>query len=397
MTENDTPTLTLRAIGSLSEVDEAEWNACAGTTNPFVDYAFLSALEDSGSVTPETGWAPRHLLLEDPDDRLIGAVPMYMKNHSQGEYVFDYGWAHAFERAGGDYYPKLQISVPFTPATGPRLLVREDRPFEETAKYLVQGMIEVARRLEVSSLHITYPTEREWSLLGDFGMLQRTGEQFHWQNKGYADFEAFLGDLASRKRKAVRKERREAVANDIDIEIHRGSDISEQDWDDFFRFYLDTGSRKWGTPYLNRPFFSLLSERMTDRVALIMAKRGGRNIAGALNLIGADTLYGRYWGCIEDHPFLHFEVCYYQAIDLAIQLRLDRVEAGAQGPHKLSRGYLPVHTYSAHWIRDPSFRDAVARYLVEERREIDADIRYVGEKHSPFRSEHKTEDTGNEP
>ncbi len=385
MGDAEPATLTLRVAGGLQDVDPAEWDACAGAGNPFVSHAFLSALEDSGSATARAGWAPHHMLLQDPNGALLGAVPMYLKNHSQGEYVFDYGWAHAFENAGGDYYPKLQISVPFTPVTGPRLLVRPDQPFEATAATLLAGAVEIARRIKVSSLHITFPMEREWKIMGEAGLLRRSGEQFHWQNHGYGDFDAFLGDLASRKRKAVRKERREALAPGIEIDVLSGADLTEAHWDTFFGFYTDTGSRKWGSPYLTRTFFSLLSERMADRVVLIMARRAGRYIAGALNLAGAEALYGRYWGCIEHHKYLHFEVCYYQAIEVAIARRLARVEAGAQGPHKLARGYMPVETYSAHWIRDPAFRDAVDRFLVEERREVRAEIDYVGEHHSPFR------------
>ena len=382
--------LTLKVVGSLAEVDPAEWDACAGADDPFVGHAFLWALEESGSATARAGWAPHHVLLESAAGRLLGAVPMYLKNHSQGEYVFDYGWAHAFEQAGGDYYPKLQVSVPFTPVTGPRLLVRPDQPFEDTATTLLAGCVEVARRSKVSSLHITFPTKREWQLMGDAGLLRRTGEQFHWLNQGYGDFDAFLADLTSRKRKAVRKERREALAPGIEIDVLSGADITEAHWDTFFHFYMDTGSRKWGSPYLTRSFFSLLSERMADRVVLIMARRAGRHVAGALNLVGEQALYGRYWGCTEHHKYLHFEVCYYQAIEVAIARRLQRVEAGAQGPHKLARGYMPVETYSAHWIRDAGFRDAVARYLVAERREVAAEINYVGEHHSPFRKAETT-------
>ena len=385
MGDAEPATLTLRVAGGLKEVDATEWDACAGAADPFVRHAFLSALEDSGSATARAGWAPHHMLLQDHGGALLGAVPMYLKNHSQGEFVFDYGWAHAFEQAGGDYYPKLQVSVPFTPVTGSRLLVRPDQPFEATAATLLAGAVEIARRIKVSSLHITFPTEAEWKIMGEAGLLQRTGEQFHWRNRDYGDFDGFLGDLASRKRKAVRKERREALAPGIEIDVLSGTDITEAHWDTFFHFYMDTGSRKWGSPYLTRTFFSLLSERMADRVVLIMARRAGRYIAGALNLAGAEALYGRYWGCVEHHKYLHFEVCYYQAIEVAIARRLARVEAGAQGPHKLARGYMPVETYSAHWIRDPAFRDAVDRFLVQERREVRAEIDYIGEHHTPFR------------
>ncbi|MEC9345292.1 MAG: GNAT family N-acetyltransferase [Pseudomonadota bacterium] len=370
--------------GEIGSVAASEWDACAGYRNPFVSHAFLKALEESGSASAEEGWMPQHLVLEDPSGRVVGAMPMYVKSHSQGEYVFDHGWANALERAGGRYYPKLQVSVPFTPATGPRLLVRPDVDFDETARMLLQGGIEVATRYRVSSLHITFLTGREAELARGMGLLYRTGEQFHWINRDYADFDAFLEDLSSRKRKAIRKERREALEGGIEVDCLTGSDIGEHHWDAFFRFYMDTGSRKWGRPYLNRRFFSLLGERMGEKVLLVLARREGRYIAGALNLIGTETLFGRYWGCVEDHRFLHFELCYYQAIDWAIAHGLARVEAGAQGPHKLARGYLPVTTHSVHWIADAGFRRAVADYLEHERREVEQEIAYL-DRHSPFR------------
>ena len=394
MGDSEPTALTVRAVNGMEQVDAAAWDALAGDGHPFTAHAFLSALEDSGSATMRTGWAPHHLLMEDAAGNLLGAMAMYAKDHSQGEYVFDYGWANAYERAGGRYYPKLQASVPFTPVTGPRLLVRPGANRDELAGYLLAGSVEVARRLNVSSMHITFPTEREWELMGESGLLQRTGEQFHWLNHGYGDFDDFLNDLASRKRKAVRKERRQALAPGIEIEVLSGSAIAEDHWEAFFRFYMDTGSRKWGTPYLTRSFFSLLSERMADAVVLILARRAGRYIAGALNLQSADTLYGRYWGCVEHHDCLHFEVCYYQAIEYAIDHGLARVEAGAQGPHKLARGYMPVKTYSAHWIRDQGFHEAVERYLRQERREIDSEIDYIGEHHSPFRQDGATPPKG---
>ncbi|MCG8692708.1 MAG: GNAT family N-acetyltransferase [Minwuiales bacterium] len=345
--------LTIRVADSLSGVDPAAWDACAGDGNPFVSYAFLSALEDSGSATQHTGWAAQHVLLEDAGGSLLGVVPMYLKNHSQGEYVFDYGWAHAFERAGGEYYPKLQISVPFTPATGPRLLVRGDQPRQKVGEYLLAGCMEVARRYEVSSLHITFPTESEWNLMGEMGMLQRTGEQFHWVNRDYPDFNGFLTDLASRKRKAIRKERREALAPGIEIDVLTGSDIREAHWDAFFQFYMDTGSRKWGTPYLTRDCFSLLSERMADRVVLFMARRDGRYIAGALNFIGSDTIFGRYWGAREPIRDLHFNVCYYAPIEWAIEEGIRVFDPGMGSEHKVRRGFRSVTAYSLHRFFDP--------------------------------------------
>ena len=374
----------VNAVGAIDDVAAPEWDACAGADNPFVSHAFLSALERSGSVAPESGWAPYHLVMEGGRDGALGAVPMYLKSHSQGEFVFDHGWAAAFERAGGSYYPKLLVAVPFTPVPGPRLLVRPGPEREQIEDTLIAACVQVAEKLEVATLSINFPVEAQWRRMGEAGLLQRTGEQFHWENDGYADFEDFLARLASRKRKAIRKERRESLADGITIDVLTGNEIGESQWDAFFQFYLDTASRKWGQPYLNREFFSLLGQTMGSRVALVMARRAGRYIAGALNLISGDALYGRYWGCIEEHKFLHFEVCYYQAIEFAIQRKLARVEAGAQGPHKLSRAYLPIRTYSAHWIRDPGFRRAVERYLIEERSEVDREIAIL-DRYSPFR------------
>lgn len=384
--------VTIKAVGNIADIDAGEWDACAGGVNPFVSYAFLKALEESGSVRAETGWAPYHVIVEDAQGKIRGAAPLYVKSHSMGEYMFDYGWADAFERAGGQYYPKLQLAVPFTPVTGPRLLTRDDEEREMNRELALAGCLEVAKQLEVSSLHITFLTESEWAQCGESGLLQRTGEQFHWLNKGYETFDDFLMDLTSRKRKQIRRERREIHQNsDLEVQVFTGKDLSEDHWDAFFQFYVDTGSRKWGRPYLNRLFFSLIGESMPDKIALVMASREGRYIAGALNFIGSDAIYGRNWGCSEDHPFLHFEACYYQAIQFAIERGLDRVEAGAQGPHKLARGYLPVHTYSAHWIREPQFRDAIERYLVHERKQVDEDISYL-ETHSPFRHTEMEED-----
>lgn len=378
--------MTVKAVGSIGAIDRAQWNACAGTVNPFVSHEFLSALEESKSATADSGWGPYHIVVEDSGGQVLGAAPMYLKGHSYGEFVFDHAWAHAFEQAGGSYYPKLLIGVPFTPVTGPRLLVPAGPQQAETQQTLVAAAIEVAKQLEVSSLHINFPTTEEWERLGKFGLLLRAGEQFHWVNNNYLTFDDFLGELASRKRKAVKKERKEAITNNIKIEMLTGSDLKEEHWDAFYEFYLDTSARKWGSAYLNREFFSLASETIADRIALIMAKRDDHYVAGALNFIGSDTLYGRYWGTREHHPFLHFEICYYQAIEFAINRGLKRVEAGAQGPHKLTRGYLPVHTYSAHWVRNESFRDAIANYLKHERQEVDAEIGYL-EGHSPFRKE----------
>lgn len=381
-------TATVRVATSIAEVDAAAWDACANPDascfNPFVSHAFLKALEDAGTVGRRPGWLPLHLLLDGPDGALAGAMPCYLKSHSRGEYIFDWAWADAYERAGGSYYPKLQCAIPFTPVPGRRLLVPAGPDREIRERTLAVAAITLAQRLGVSSLHITFATEGEWQRLPELGFLQRTDQQFHWHNAGYGSFDDFLASLASRKRKAIRKERAQAVAPGIEIEHLTGSDIREEHWDAFFAFYMDTGSRKWGTPYLNRRFFSLLGDAMADRCLLVMAKRNRRYIAGALNLIGGDCLYGRYWGAIEHHPFLHFEICYYQAIEYAIAHKLLRVEAGAQGEHKLARGYMPVPTYSLHWIADRNFRRAVARYLEEERREM-AEHREILAAYGPYR------------
>jgi predicted N-acyltransferase len=379
----------VRIVSRIADVPAADWDTCArgaapSPTNPFISHAFLRALEESGSATRKTGWLPHHLLLEDGSGTLLGAMPCYLKAHSQGEYVFDHGWADAYERAGGSYYPKLQASVPFTPVPGKRLLVRAGEGEIEREALMLQAAMQVTDRLGISGLHIAFLTSEEWDLAGELGFLKRTDQQFHWRNDGYASFEDFLAALASRKRKTVRKERREALADGIATEWVTGSDLTEAHLDAFFDFYMDTGSRKWGSPYLTRQCFSLLRESMADKMLLVLAKRAGRYIAGALNFIGADTLYGRYWGGIEEHPLLHFEVCYYQAIDFAIQHGLARVEAGAQGAHKLARGYLPSETYSAHYIADLALRRAVTDYLSRERRAVAREMALLTEA-APFR------------
>jgi len=386
----DAEQVIMKVVPRMQDIQAAAWNACANPggdipDNPFLSHAFLLALEESGSAHPQTGWAPHHLVLEEPDGSYAGVVPMYLKNHSRGEYVFDHGWADAFERAGGDYYPKIQISVPFTPATGRRLLARPGVFQEQTEDQLTAGIVELARQLKVSSVHLTFLEKTQWARLGALGFLQRTDQQFHWINEGYETFEGFLDSLTSRKRKNLRKERERALENDIEIEWITGSQLRDEHWDAFYEFYTDTGMRKWGSPYLTRTFFAMISENMADQTLLIMAKRNGKYIAGALNFIGSDTLFGRNWGCIEDHPFLHFECCYYQAIDFAIARGLKTVEAGAQGAHKLARGYVPTHTYSAHYISNPSFREAVKNYLEQERQHVDHDIAALS-GHTPFKS-----------
>jgi uncharacterized protein len=377
--------LTVKAHRAIDMIGAAAWDACAGSDNPFLSYAFLQALEASGSASAESGWLPQHLTLEDENGCIIGVAPLYLKSHSYGEYVFDHGWAAAYERAGGRYYPKLQCAVPFTPVTGARLLLRPGAP-DGAADALIAAMIGLAKRHKVSSLHVTFPTEREWQRLGDAGFLQRVGQQFHWQNDGYESFDAFLEALNSRKRKQIRRERREANANGIEIEMLTGDAIEPRHWDAFFRFYMSTSDRKWGSAYLTREFFDLIGKRIPDRVLLVMARRGARYVAGALNLIGTDTLYGRNWGCVVDVPFLHFEACYYRAIEFAIERGLERVEAGAQGQHKIQRGYLPCHTYSAHWIRDANFAAAVADFLKREARALEHNMMELEAELSPFKT-----------
>jgi uncharacterized protein len=375
----------VRVHRRISEVGREAWDARAGGGNPFVSYDFLDVLEESGCAVERTGWAPQHLSVEDEAGEVAAVMPLYLKSHSQGEYVFDWAWADAYERAGGRYYPKLQCAAPFSPVTGPRLLVREGVDRDLGRRLLLGGALTLCERIGASSLHVTFPTEDEWRFMGEQGMLLRQDQQYHWRNAGYSTFDDFLAALSSSRRKTIRRERRDAQA-EVEIVALTGAELTEDHWDAFFGFYMDTGSRKWGQPYLNRRFFSLLGERMADRVLLIMARKDGRWIAGALNLIGDDCLYGRNWGCIEDVPFLHFELCYYQAIEHAIRLGLARVEAGAQGPHKIARGYLPTPVYSAHWIADPALREPVRRYLDQERRAVEHDMELLEEEFSPFKA-----------
>lgn len=388
-----TQNFQIRIIPSLESVEPLQWDALqkGAPVNPFLTHAFLHALEASGSAVADTGWLSQHLLLETTDGDLLGALPCYLKDHSQGEYVFDYGWADAFMRAGGAYYPKLQCSVPFTPATGPRFLVPQCEDADIRRQAMAEGLKQLCSKLGVSSAHITFMQDDDWQVAKATDYLLRTDQQFHWINEGYETFDDFLGALSSRKRKNIKKERRGAVdGNGIEIVHLMGDQITERIWDRFFAFYTDTGSRKWGTPYLTREFFSMLGQSLPERTLLILARRDGEYVAGAINLIGDDCLYGRHWGCIEDHPFLHFEVCYYQAIDYAIKNGLKRVEAGAQGAHKLARGYLPVETRSAHWITHPGLRDAVSDYLDHERREVDRHSQLL-RQHAPFKKEGKSQ------
>ncbi|MDU8912615.1 GNAT family N-acetyltransferase [Aestuariicoccus sp. MJ-SS9] len=389
-------TIAINVLSSLDQVTAEDWDACACPEaagggrphDPFTTHRFLKALEDSRSVGTGTGWDPRYLVAE-MDGKVIAVAPMYGKSHSQGEYIFDHNWAHAYERAGGRYYPKLQIAVPFTPATGRRFLTRPG--FEATGmSALIQGAVQVAAEARLSSLHATFCTEAEAIAGAEMGLMRRVTQQFHWINRDYADFDAFLASLSSRKRKNIRKERARAQDFGGTIRTLTGDEIKPEHWDAFWVFYQDTGARKWGSPYLTRWFFDIAQEVLRDDMALVMAERDGQYVAGALNFIGRDVLYGRYWGCIEDHPCLHFEACYYQAIDFAIAEGLARVEAGAQGEHKLARGYLPVQTHSLHWVADPGFADAIARYLEAERDAVDQDIEILTQ-YGPFRKETREE------
>ena len=375
-------------VPRIADIPAEAWDACANPDpaihNPFIAHGFLKALEDAGTVGDNTGWTPRHLVLKGAQDTVLACAPCYLKSHSKGEYVFDHAWSDAYARAGGRYYPKLQIAVPFTPVPGRRLLVRPGPSGEANEALLAAAAIELVARNNLSGLHVTFLSEGEFERLGSRGFLQRTDQQFHWRNAGYGSFDDFLASLASRKRKAVRKEREQALADGLEIEWVRGADITEAHWDAFFAFYMDTGSRKWGRPYLNRKSFSLIGAASGDRCLLMLANRGKKPIAGSLHMIGGDCLYGRYWGAVEQHPFLHFELCYYQAIAYAIEHKIPRVEAGAQGEHKLARGYLPTKTYSAHFIADPALRRAIADYLVRERAYVDAAADELSE-YAPFR------------
>lgn len=373
---SEEPQIQVSVVGDISTISAQDWDACAdGQLDPFTTHRFLLALEESGSVGDGTGWAPRHLIARLGEE-IFGIMPLYAKGHSQGEYVFDHAWAGAFERAGGRYYPKLQCAVPFTPATGRRLLVKPEHA-ELARGALLTAAIQISKENQVSSFHITFCTQEEYELGPRYGLMQRVGQQFHWENDTYGDFDDFLARLSSRKRKAIRKERRLAQAFGGEILQFTDDQILPEHWDAFWRFYQDTGARKWGTPYLTREFFEIAHQTLRGDILLILAQRDGQYVAGALNFIGGDTLFGRYWGCSEDHRYLHFELCYYQAIDYAIARRLARVEAGAQGEHKLARGYMPSPVYSLHWIENEGFETAVEQFLSDERAAVDQDIEFL--------------------
>ncbi|MEM6480220.1 MAG: GNAT family N-acetyltransferase [Pseudomonadota bacterium] len=386
----DGSSVKVTACERLDEIGQEAWDACAcpeteqgeRPRDPFTTYRFLKALEDSRSVGAGTGWQPQYLSARW-DDKVIACAPCYAKGHSQGEFIFDHNWAHAYERAGGRYYPKLQIAVPFTPVTGRRFLVRPG--YEDIGRdALLQQAVHLADRYNLSSLHVTFCTEDESETLSSLGLLPRVTQQFHWLNDDYADFDSFLATLSSRKRKNLRKERAQAQGFGGDIVQLTGDAIEPRHWDAFWEFYQDTGARKWGMPYLTRKFFDLAHDRLRDDMLLVLALRNDVPVAAALNFIGRDALYGRYWGCGEHHPAMHFELCYYQAIDYAIAQGLARVEAGAQGEHKLARGYLPAPTHSAHWIRDSAFSDAVEQYLDAERGAVMQDIEVLT-SYGPFK------------
>jgi uncharacterized protein len=360
------PELTIDSVERLAEIPAADWDACAGAGNPFLSHAFLDALEESGCVGPRTGWAARHLVARDADRTVVGAVPLYVKSHSQGEYVFDHSWAQAYTNAGGRYYPKLQACVPFTPVPGPRLLARPGEGREAVREGLARALAGLPRRTGASSLHVTFCDAADAELLADSGFALRRGVQFHWANRGYASFEDFLATLSHSRRKAIRRERRDVAASGIEFVSLSGGDLTREHWDAFYGFYVSTSDRKWGNPYLNRRFFELLHDRLAERTLLVMGRKDGEWVCGALNLIGEDALYGRNWGASVDLPFLHFEACYYRALDFAIARKLARVEAGAQGEHKLQRGYMPVSTWSAHALRDPGFEKAVREFCRAE-------------------------------
>lgn len=386
----DQAQIEIQVVGSLDQIAAKDWDACAcpevaeggRPLDPFTTHRFLRALEQSGSVGRGTGWQPQYLTAY-LDGMLIAVAPMYAKSNSQGEYIFDHNWAHAYERAGGCYYPKLQVAVPFTPATGRRFLVRPGYDgIGQSA--LVQGAVQLAADNQVSSLHITFCTEEEANIGAQMGLMPRTTQQFHWLNDDYADFDGFLGALSSRKRKNIRKERAQANAFGGTIQSFTGDTLKPEHWDAFWTFYQDTGARKWGSPYLTRAFFDIAHEVMADEMVLMLAERNGQYVAGALNFVGRETLFGRYWGCVEHHPYLHFELCYYRAIDLAIAEGLQRVEAGAQGEHKLARGYLPTQTHSLHWVGESGFADAIDRYLKAEREAVDQEIELLTD-YGPFK------------
>ncbi|MBL42102.1 MAG: GNAT family N-acetyltransferase [Rhodospirillaceae bacterium] len=372
-------------ITNITSINNDSWNSCAGTSNPFVSYEFLETLEESNCISEKTGWIPYHLTVNDKENNLVACCPLYVKTHSQGEYVFDHSWANALEQAGGNYYPKLLVAIPFTPVSGPRLLVKSKNHSKFIKNIMIERIIEIAKQNNFSSLHLNFTQNIDNNILLNKNFLSRVGIQFHWKNNDYKDFNDFLFFLSSRKRKSILKEREKALKEKIKIYTFTGKNITCEHLESFYKFYIDTTSKKWGIPYLNKKFFNLLNEKINNKIVLIMAKRQDEWVAGAMNLLGEDTLYGRYWGCLEEHKFLHFEICYYQAIDFAIKNKITNVQAGAQGPHKLSRGYLPEKTYSWHWLNNSSLNEAVKKFLIEEKKSIDQTIDYF-KNLSPYKN-----------
>ena len=378
--------LSARVVENVANIPASTWETLSGIDNPFISYPFLLALEETGCATNEAGWLPHHLVVEEANGEIVAIAPLYLKSHSQGEFVFDHGWAHAWERAGGRYYPKMQVAAPFSPVTGPRLLAGNGPNSDDARLTLLRALETVCEKLGLSSVHVTFCTKHEHELMGMAGWIQRVGRQFHWQNRDYTTFNDFLGALTSRKRKMIRKERQKVADQGITVRPLTGDEIRPEQWDAFYQFYVDTYDRKWGYPYLNRAFFEAAQNRLGDRIVLVMADYEGLPVAGALNLRGSDALYGRNWGCLGDFRFLHFEACYYQAIEYAIEHGLHTVEAGTQGPHKIQRGYEPVQTYSGHYIPNESFRDAVERFCRDEEREVDWEMEAYAEN-LPYRQE----------
>ncbi len=374
----------IKNITTISSIDKNSWNTCAGNSNPFISYEFLESLEESGCISKQTGWIPYHLLIYDNENNLLACCPLYLKTNSQGEYIFDYSWANALEQVGVNYYPKLLVATPFTPVSGPRLLVKNKNESNKLKSILIERIIEIAKNNNFSSIHLNFTLNEDNEILSSKKFLNRIGVQFHWKNNNYENFTDFLSFLSSRKRKQIIKEREKSLKQQIKISILTGKDIKDEHLDAFYKFYMDTTSKKWGIPYLNHKFFNILNKKIKDKIVLFMAKRNEEWVAGAMNFLGVDTLYGRYWGCLEDHKFLHFEICYYQAIDFAIKNKIRYVEAGAQGPHKLSRGYLPEKTYSWHWINNSSFREAIENFLTDEKKSVKQSIEYFNNL-SPYK------------
>ena len=383
MTDSNTH-IKARVIESISDIPGPVWDNLTGSDNPFISHAFLNALEETGCVSNETGWLPHHLVIENSKNKIIAAAPLYIKSHSQGEYVFDHGWAHAWERVGGSYYPKMQVSSPFSPVSGPRLLVGSGKDSNKNRLILLKALENICDKLNISSVHVTFSDHNDWEVMGKAGWIQRLGRQFHWHNRNYDSFDDFLSELTSRKRKTIRKERLSVISQGLKVQPLVGDEITIDHWDAFYKFYVDTYDRKWGYPYLTRDFFELIQKSLGDKVILMMAEHESSPVAGALNLRRDNALYGRNWGCVKEYKFLHFETCYYQAIDFAIKNNISFVEAGTQGPHKIQRGYEPVETYSGHYIPNDSFKDAVKRFCSEERREIDWEIQAITD-FSPYK------------